>query len=125
MSHFSKIKTNISNLEILQKTLEDLGFKYKLFKDIKEHDYLNIYNYEQEDVAIFSFQWNDNEYSLITDLQLWNLSIEFNAFIEKLNQRYALNTILEQSINNGFEQAHQKMMSDGSLRLVVNRWHYE
>ena len=43
-------------------------------------------------------------------------------FLAQLTQRYALNTVLSATAEEGFEVAEQKNNIDGSIELVVTRW---
>jgi hypothetical protein len=42
--------------------------------------------------------------------------------LAKLTQRYALNTVLAATANEGFQVAEQTQAQDGSIELVVTRW---
>jgi len=130
MSHFSKIKTNISNIEILKKTLKDLDFNYNLSNsnnNYQDNDFDNnnivVFADNLNDQPLFSFSWNGKEFMLIADLYLWNLDISVKYFLEKLSQQYAYNTILYQSLKNGFKSKVQTIASNGSIKLVVEKWH--
>lgn len=125
MSHFSKIKTNISDSEILKKTLREFGFSYTLNNSlIQENKDLgvkcDICVFKQD--PVFNFIWDGHQYNLIADLNLWNLDVSANFFIEKLTQQYAFNLILHESSSIGFDQRQCINMSDGSLKLIVERW---
>nr|YP_009397776.1 hypothetical protein [Sonderella linearis]ARW66962.1 hypothetical protein [Sonderella linearis] len=129
MSHFSKIKTNISNLDILKKTVEQLGFNYELDSSyiISESDAqipkkINIYNNSINSNYLFSFIWNYSEYDLLVDFQSWNLDIDFNFFIDKLSQQYAYNVILNKTISSGFQKVSEKYSNDGSIIITVQKW---
>jgi hypothetical protein len=59
---------------------------------------------------------------LVTDLDLWKQQIPIERFLAKLTQRYALNTVLAATENEGFQVAEQTQSQDGSIELVVTRW---
>ncbi len=128
MSHFTKISTNISDLEVLKKTLDNLGFTYKtvlsdsnvIVKTISVHDK----SVGLQSKPLFYFTWNSKEYDVVADLQLWSLNTDFNSFLEKLKQYYAYNSILQSSNNVGFEKIVEEVMDDGSLKVVVQKWCY-
>ena len=130
MSHFSKIQTNISNINLLKKTLIDLGFECnEEVKSIKDtsgsmHNVNLIATYTVKEIteALLGFSWQNNHYNIIVDLDLWEKSSSFNFFVEKLNQNYALNTILKQTEIEGFQKIKQHSLSDGSIKLTVQRW---
>lgn len=136
MSHFSKIKTNISSLSILKQTIQQLGFHYELAypsEIIKSKEFTNASMYQNLLVysssvnvvnkkPLFSFVWNNSEYHLLVDLQLWSLNMDVNYFIDKLSQKYAYNMILSQSMSSGFQKINEKCISDGSIQVVVQKW---
>ena len=119
MSHLSKIQTKIHKVSTLQKTLDDLGFQYRI-----------QFNTQQEKKTIvlhtkytpLSFEWNGAEYSLVTDLQAWNHDITIDTLINKITQQYSYNSILEESIKYGFTSINKETMQDGSIKLTVQRW---
>ena len=55
------------------------------------------------------FRWNaqSGAYELVTDLDLWKQQIPIERFLAKLTQRYALNTVLAATANEGFHVAEQ------------------
>nr|QCI06505.1 hypothetical protein [Erythroglossum lusitanicum] len=131
MSHFSRIKTNISNFEILIKTLNDLGFKYKFNQfsnsiidknKLSNLDNIFVYNNLSDDKSLFNFSWDGSQYILLADFQLWNLDINIDYFLEQLNQKYAYNIILNRANSNGFQKSDQKIMLDGSIKVIMQRW---
>nr|YP_009391779.1 hypothetical protein [Acrosorium ciliolatum]ARW59923.1 hypothetical protein [Acrosorium ciliolatum] len=131
MSHFSRIKTNIVNFEVLKKTLIDLGFKYKCIQDNNINNYqtkinqinsIYVYHNLSDSNSLFNFSWNGLEYVLVADFQLWNLDINVNYFLEKLTQCYASNIVLYQGRSHGFQASEQKVMQDGSIKIVMQRW---
>nr|YP_009399638.1 hypothetical protein [Digenea simplex]ARW69457.1 hypothetical protein [Digenea simplex] len=125
MSHFSKIKTNISNLDILEKTIIQLGFNCEIIKENTNNSLgkrIVVYKSDQLKDSVFSFVWSGYEYSLIVDLQLWSLKIDVNHFVDLLSQKYAYNVILKQSTSNGFQKVEEEIVDDGSIRLTLQRW---
>ena len=127
MSHLSRIKTCINNKEILEKTLLDLNFKYKYSTTSNKE-----YNYKAhtKDIIVqeygknlFIFSWNGEEYSLLADLQLWNLNIPYTKLLERITQQYSYNTIIQESTRYGFTNINEKLLQDGSIQLVIQRWH--
>ena len=130
MSHFSKIQTSINDINLLKKTLVDLGFEFnEEIKSIKDNNgrihsvnFIAEYNVQHVTEALIGFSWYNNHYNIIVDLDLWKKYSSFNFFIEQLNQKYALNTILKQTEVEGFQKIQQDNLSDGSVKLTVQRW---
>nr|YP_009394263.1 hypothetical protein [Leptosiphonia brodiei]ARW62825.1 hypothetical protein [Leptosiphonia brodiei] len=127
MSHFSKIKTSITNLKLLKKTVKDLGFLYKISSDksiICDHKTLFVYDLDRSDfhTPSCSFQWNVDQYLLIVDLGLWNSDIDFNYFTERLLQQYAYNVVIEQGYAQGFSRVTEHLKDNGCISLVLQRF---
>nr|YP_010986262.1 hypothetical protein UYL67_pgp158 [Pachymeniopsis lanceolata]WOL37180.1 hypothetical protein [Pachymeniopsis lanceolata] len=127
MSHFSRIKTSISELTILHKTLEDLGFECLSKQCSVEDSYGNLQNVDllvrSESENILGFAWDGSEYNLVADLHFWNQSMSVERFVDKVKQTYALNSVLQESVNEGFNQVGQEVARDGSIKLVIQRWY--
>nr|QCI05027.1 hypothetical protein [Callithamnion tetricum] len=128
MSHLSQIKTNIHDLNILKVTLKNLGFQYKsqLHHQLKNNIYegidLLVFQNSTTIRPIFGFIYDGNKYMLVTDIYFWKLDVSISSFIDKLTQAYALNIILDQANNDGFEMISQDYQLDGSIELVVQKW---
>ena len=124
MSHFSKIKTNITNLSALRKTINQLGFRYKILSNSVDNSLVerNLLLYDTDDNLVTTFAWNGFEYNIIVDLQLWHLNMDFNYFVERLSQQYAYNVILGQSNSNGFQKVNEYIDTDGSIKITLKRW---
>tara|TARA_Y100001968_G_C19220432_1_gene649446 strand:+ start:236 stop:628 length:393 start_codon:yes stop_codon:yes gene_type:complete len=128
MSHFSTVKTQLRKRKPLLQALKDLGFLPQEGENlvrgyrgqtVKAEIFLKMT--EGGDVG---FRWNDSikAYELVTDLDLWKQQVPVERFLSQLTQRYALNTVLSATAQEGFEIAEQKKNVDGSIELVVTRW---
>jgi len=128
MSHFSTVKTKLRQMEPLKKALQDLGYSPE------EGDH-SVRGYRgqttQAELAVvmqeggdLGFRWNasSDSYELVTDLDLWKQSIPVERFLAKVTQRYALNTVLSATSEEGFQVSEQTNQQDGSIELVVTRW---
>ena len=128
MSHFSTVKTLLRKREPLLQSLHDLGY-------YPQEDERLVRGYRGQtvkaEVAVtmtkggdIGFRWNETtqSYELVTDLDLWKQQVPVERFLAQLTQRYALNTVLSATVNEGFEVAEEKRNLDGSIELVVTRW---
>ena len=128
MSHFSTVKTELRQLGPLMTALEDLGYS-------PEQGERQIRGYRgqtvQADISVevqeggdIGFRWNvqSGVYELVTDLDLWKQKIPVERFLTRLTQRYALNTVLSASLQEGFQVEKQINLQDGGIELVVTRW---
>ena len=70
------------------------------------------------------FRWSaeSGSYELVADLDLWQQPVPVERFLARLNQRYALRSILSASAAEGFQVAEQSNSVDGTIELVVTRW---
>ena len=128
MSHFSTVKTQLRQREPLVQALKDLGF-------VPEQGERLVRGYRGQTVTAelavimpeggdIGFRWNDSTqaYELVTDLDLWQQQVPVERFLSKLTQRYALNTVLTATTEEGFQVAEERRNMDGSIELVVTRW---
>ena len=128
MSHFSTVKTELRQLEPLVQALTDLGFA-------PDQGNRPVRGYRGQtvsaDLAVtmdqggdLGFRWNaeTGAYELVTDLDLWKQTIPVERFLSKLTQRYAFNSVLQASNQEGFQVSEQRIAQDGSIELVVTRW---
>jgi hypothetical protein len=126
MSHFTKIKTKLYNLEILKKSLNDLSLKTELestevrgYNNQKHIAELVIKQPNNHDIG---FTWNGTEYELVTDLMFWAQPYSVDKFLNQVNQRYAYNSIVQMSEREGFQLAQSKNPQDGSVRLLLRKF---
>ena len=126
MSHFSQIKTQIRNLESLEEALTDLGIDWnrgqRPVRGYRGQTHDAQITIEQDNGYDIGFRWNGQEYELVADLQYWQQNLSVEGFLRQVTQRYAFNTVLKESTRAGFQVAEQQKNTDGSIRLVVQRW---
>ncbi|NEO86771.1 MAG: DUF1257 domain-containing protein [Spirulina sp. SIO3F2] len=126
MSHFSNIKTQLRNLTSLKAALSDLEMDWKEgpspVRGYQGQTRTAEIVLEQANDYDIGFSWNGSEYELVADLQYWQQPLSVEGFIQQLTQRYAYNTVLTESQNQGFQVAQEQQQADGSIRLVVQRW---
>lgn len=126
MSHFSQVKTQIRTLEPLQKALTDLGLPWQSSTSVKSDRGQTVTAevvIPQENGYDIGFKWNGQEYELVADMQYWQQPWHVESFLNKLSQRYAVQTVMTESENQGFALTTQTHQADGSIRLVLQRWH--
>ena len=128
MSHFSTVKTQLRKREPLLKALEDLGYLpqsgERLVRGYRGQTVKAQMTVEMSKGGDIGFRWNEasKSYELVTDLDLWKQSIPIERFLAQVTQRYALNTVLNSTVQEGFQVSEQKQNLDGSIELVVTRW---
>jgi Protein of unknown function (DUF1257) len=77
---------------------------------------------EQENGYDIGFAWNGQSHEMVTDLQFWSQNSSVDRFIKQITQRYAYQTILQETAQQGFNVAEQQQSQDGTIRLVLQRW---
>ena len=127
MSHFSTVKTQLRKKEFLKQALLDLGYipneGENLVRGYRGQTVKAEMTVEMSKGADIGFRWNpgSKSYELVTDLDLWKQSIPVERFLAQVTQRYALNTVLASTAQEGFQISEQKNNLDGSIELVVTR----
>ncbi len=126
MSHFSQIKTQIRDLSSLQAALTDLGVSWKAgpqpVRGYQGQTQTAEIVIEQENGYDIGFSQKDEAYELIADLQYWQQPLTVQGFLNRVTQRYAYHTVMQETTNQGFQLAEQQQNQDGSIRLVLQRW---
>lgn len=126
MSHFTKIKTKLYNLETLKKSLSDLNIEWT-----SEEQEIRGYKEQRQNVELvvrqknnydLGFKWNGAEYELITDLMFWKQPYSIDKFLNHVNQRYAYNSIIEASEKQNFDFVKAENSKNGTMRVVLRRY---
>ena len=128
MSHFSTVKTELRDRESLLAALRDLGQEPSTgeqpVRGYRGQTVTADLCCPQSEGGDIGFRWNSAEqhYELVTDLDLWKQTVPVERFLAQLTQRYALQSILRSSAEEGYQVAEQSHQADGSIELVVTRW---
>ena len=125
MSHFSKIRTKITNKPKLVKALQLLQY------DVQENiELVNPLDHQHEKVKVDVSIGNDigfrlnNEgvYELVADIQTWKESVPPQRFIERVTQQYAKATILDTIQDKGFTIEKESTTIENTIEIVATRW---
>ena len=126
MSHFSKIQTSLKDLDLLKRSLNDLSIQWEPelnrvrgYRDQTTFANLVIKQNNNYDIG---FSWNGFEYQLVADIQFWQQPWSIELFLDRVSQRYAYNSILESSSNQGFQTVNETVQEDGSIKLTLQKW---
>lgn len=124
MSHFTHIKTCFQNLFYLEKALNRLNITYN--KEQMNTLNSNLFHVNliipQSNNPDIKFDWNGQEYELVTDISFWNKTDNTEIFIDTIAQQYAGEVIVGESQKIGFQPIKYEQNSDGSNTLVLERW---
>lgn len=114
MSHFSTLRTKITDAAILQQSLGDLGFTVKQNADVRGYNGQRV---RSDIVALlegdYDLGWSknpDGSYDLIADL--WGVAKKHNQteLINSINQKYAVNKTLSEVKRPGLQNANVKLV---------------
>merc|ERR1711871_1672591 len=128
MSHFTKVQTSLKDKDMLVKTLTDMGAKVSVSDDLMT---VRGYDDETEKAHIvieqpngkdLGFRSSENGFELVADLQFWEMAVPADVFLEKLTQRYALNTVTKATEAAGFQLVSAKNTADGSIKIEVSKF---
>ena len=126
MSHFTKIKTKLSDRVTLEKSLSDLNIEWEVgaekIRGYKNQEHSAEIVVRQKNNHDIGFKWNGKEYELVTDLMFWDQKYYVNKFLNQVNQRYAFNLITKVSEEQSFKYVGAENQVDGSIRLVLRKF---
>ncbi|HIK38416.1 MAG: DUF1257 domain-containing protein [Geminocystis sp.] len=114
MSHFSTLRTKITDAEVLINSLKDLGLTVKLNADVRGYNNQRI---RADIVAVlegeYDLGWSrnaDGTFDLIADL--WGVAKKHNQteLINSINQKYAVNKTLKEVKQRGLQNANVKLV---------------
>ncbi|MHC5761939.1 DUF1257 domain-containing protein [Nostoc sp.] len=123
MSHFTTIKIEIKNGEILHQVLQDLGYQVELNTNVRGYTHKTTnseYVIRQSNGYDLGFRRQGENYELVADF--WGAKINQQEFINRISQKYAHRTLMESIQSEGFNVEEEEVLEDGTVRVVVGRW---
>ena len=125
MSHFTTIKTEILDLEILKRTLSDLKF------DFQENGKISGYQGRMEDVGIlvkisgswylgFNKNLGEENYEIRGANEVLNQK-EVKESINLIRSEYAYRKIIHESRKRGFSLVQEERLRTGTIKLVLRK----
>jgi Protein of unknown function (DUF1257) len=122
MSHFTRVRTQLRNLETVKQALAELGYSVT---EGSVHGYRG--NEVDADLIVqindsydIGFRQEADQIVMVADF--WGLRIDREEFLKTLSQKYAYLTIMEQAQSQGWQAMNEELQPDGSIRLVMQRW---
>ena len=126
MSHFSKIQTSLKDLDLLKKSLNDLSIHWEpelnRVRGYKQQTTFANLVIRQDNNYDIGFSWNGFEYQLVADIQFWQQPWSIEMFLDRVSQRYAYNSIVESTSQQGFQSVSETVQEDGSSKLTLQKW---
>ena len=123
MSHFTTIKVQIKQGEVLLQVLKELGYQVEQNTNVRGYmgDTTNAeYVIKQSNGYDLGFRQNGESYELVADF--WGAKINQQEFINNISQRYAHKTLMETIQTEGLNVEEEEVLADGTVRVVVGRW---
>ncbi len=114
MSHFSTLRTKITDAVILTNSLRDLGVNVKTNAEVRGYNGQQV---RADIVAVlegeYDLGWSENgdgTFDLIADL--WGVAKKHNQteLINSINQKYAVNKTLSEVKQRGLQNANVKLV---------------
>ena len=126
MSHFSKIQTSLKDLDLLKKSLNDLSIHWEPeLNKVRGHKgqttFANLVIKQANNYDI-GFSWNGVEYQVVADIQFWQQPWSVDLFLDRVSQRYAYNSIIQSTYDQGFQTVNENVQEDGSIKLTLQKW---
>lgn len=123
MSHFTTIKVQIKNGEVLHQVLQELGYQVECNTTVRGYqgDTTNAeYVIRQSNRYDLGFRRDGENYELVADF--WGANINQQAFANEISQKYAHKTLMATVQEQGFNVEEEETLEDGTVRVVVGRW---
>jgi len=123
MSHFTSIKVQIKNGEILKDILQELGYQVEVDTNIRGYQGNQTqaqYVIRQDNGYDLGFRSQGDNYELVADF--WGARINQQEFLNQISQKYAHKTLLSQVEQEGFSVEQEEVLSDGTVRVVIGKW---
>ena len=124
MSHFTTIKVQIKNSEILADVLTELGHKFETDTQVRGYrgDKTNAeYVIRRSNSYDIGFRkGNDDNYEIVADFSA--AGINQSQFVNEIQQKYAHQMLLHTATTQSYSIEAEEVMEDGTVRVVVGRW---
>ncbi|MFM6688633.1 MAG: DUF1257 domain-containing protein [Dolichospermum sp.] len=123
MSHFTTIKVQIKQGEVLLQVLKELGYQVEQNTQVRGYmgDKTNAeYVIKQSNGYDLGFRKNAESYELVADF--WGAKINQQEFINQISQKYAHRSLMETIQTEGFDVEEEEVLEDGTVRVVVGKW---
>ena len=122
MSHFTRVQTQLRNIETVRQALMELGYSVtegmvRGYRDNEATADLVVHVSDNYDIG---FRQEASQIVMVADF--WGLKINREDFLKSVTQKYAYITVMEQAQSQGWQAMTEEKQPDGSIRLVMQRW---
>ena len=125
MSHFTTLKTKLTDKSILLKVLNTLNYgavENILLDNPVNHDHEEVY----VEVAVTRYvgfkRAEDGTLELVADKDAWKESIPVERFLEKVTQEYARQTVLGTVQEQGYTVVSEQKSVENTIEIVAEKW---
>ena len=125
MSHFTTLKTKLTDKDVLVKALNTLSYATQenvLLENPSDHDHKQW----QVEVGITRYVGfklgDDGTLHLVAELDAWEEPITVDRFLEKVTQEYARETVLETVQEQGYTVVSEHKSVENTIEIVAERW---
>jgi len=128
MSHYTTIKTELTDPETLEETIRILGFEVETGKDLDLYDYAGVKR-GKADLVIrrkhldklsndIGFRKAGEKYKVvISDYD--EVHVNKGNFLRELTQKYSYLKVKRETARQGLKLVREEVRSDGTIELVV------
>jgi hypothetical protein len=123
MSHFTTIKIQIKNGEILYEVLKECGYQVEHNTEVRGYQGNTTraeYVIRQTNGYDLGFRFRDETYEVVSDW--WGAKIDRQDFVNTINQKYAHKMLMRSVKEQGFAVEAEEVLEDGTVRVVVGKW---
>ncbi len=123
MSHFTTIKIQIKNSDILFQVLQELNYQVECNTTVRGYrgnTTQSEYVIRQSNGYDLGFRRNGENYEIIADF--WGAKIDRQEFVNSITQKYAHKTLMATIQEQGLDVEEEEVLEDGTVRVVVGRW---
>jgi len=123
MSHFTVIKVQIKQGEVLQAVLQELGHTVECNTHVRGHDGTRThadYVIRRKNGYDLGFCKAGDSYDLVADF--WGADIDRRQFVEQVTQHYTHKMLMTTVYEQGFDVLEEQTLEDGTVRVVVGKW---
>lgn len=125
MSHFTTLKTKLTDKDVLVKALNTLSYATQenvLLDNPVNHQHEQV----RVDVGITRYVGfklgDDGTLHLVAELDAWEEPITVDRFLEKVTQEYARETVLETVQEQGYTVVSEHKSVENTIEIVAERW---
>lgn len=128
MSHFTRVKTQFTDLGVLKQTLTDLNYRVaetatvRGYQGATERAELVVRPGGNYDIGFV--RGKDGHYQVVADW--WGVErdagLREQKFLEPVARRYAYHKVVQEVAKQGFQVVQETTAADQTVKLTVRRW---